>query len=141
MKSMKILVTNRINIIGVFMTVLIGSIINNYIIDDGVTRNLFQSICSAIILVCLYGLIFWICFLLALVVLDLILIVPNQKNLKLKLLLEWGLISSPLGYSAMLYERQRYIYIVAIITFLITQLLRKKLIEKLVVNRQQKVDW
>lgn len=138
---MKILVTNRINIIGVFMTVLIGSIINNYIIDDGVTRNLFQSICSAIILVCLYGLIFWICFLLALVVLDLILIVPNQKNLKLKLLLEWGLISSPLGYSAMLYERQRYIYIVAIITFLITQLLRKKLIEKLVVNRQQKVDW
>lgn len=127
---MKILKTNWINILGVFISVLLYSIIYNLTVDDGVTRNFFQSIFAAILLVLLYGLMFWIGFILLLIVLDLILIVPNQSNLKLKLLLQWIIISGPIIYWAIIYERQRNIYIIAVISFLITQLIREKLITK-----------
>ena len=127
---MKILKTNWINILGVFISVLLYSIIYNLTVDDGVTRNFFQSIFAAILLVLLYGLMFWIGFILLLIALDLILIVPNQSNLKLKLLLQWIIISGPIIYWAIIYERQRNIYIIAVIGFLITQLIREKLITK-----------
>jgi hypothetical protein len=80
---------------------------------------------------------FWICFIIALVVLDLFLIVFNQTNLKLKLLVEWFIISSPFIYWAIIYERQRWIYIIAIIAFFITQLLREKLIVKAPINKSK----
>jgi len=127
---MKILKTNWINILGVFISVLFYSIIYNLTVDDGVTRNFFQSIFAAIFLVLLYGLMFWAGYILALIVLDLIMVVPNQNNLKVKLLVEWAIISAPFIYWAIIYERQRNIYIVAVIVFLITQLIREKLITK-----------
>ncbi|TZF95116.1 hypothetical protein FW781_14565 [Chryseobacterium panacisoli] len=129
---MKILRTNWINILGVFIFLLIYSIIFNFTVDDGVTRNFFQSIFAAIFLILLYGLMFWAGFILALIILDLILIIPNQDKLTLKLLFEWAIISIPFIYWAIIYEKQRSIFIVAIIAFLITQLLRKKLINKVI---------
>ncbi|MDQ1859356.1 MULTISPECIES: hypothetical protein [unclassified Chryseobacterium] len=127
---MKILRTNWINILGVFIFLLTYSIIFNFTVDDGVTRNFFQSIFAAIFLILLYGIMFWAGFILALIILDLILIVPNQDKLTLKLLFEWAIISIPFIYWAIMYEKQRNIFIVAIIALLITQLLRKKLITK-----------
>ena len=129
-KKMKIIQTNWINIVGVFEAVLLYYIIYNLTNDDGVTRNFLQSILASIILIVLYGMIFWVFFIIALVILDLFLIAFNQTNLKLKLLVEWFIISSLFFYWAIIYEQQRWIYIVAIIAFLITQLLREKLIVK-----------
>ncbi|WP_213278553.1 hypothetical protein [Chryseobacterium indologenes] len=127
---MKILLTNWINILGVFISLLVYSIIFNFTVDDGVTRNFFQSIFAAIFLLFLYGVMFWAGFILALIILDLILIVPNQDKLILKLLFEWVIISIPFIYWAIIYEKQRNIFMVAIIAFLVTQLLRKKIINK-----------
>lgn len=127
---MKVLLTNKINLIGVFIAVLIYRIIYNCIIDDGVTRDFFQAIIAALIFIALYGIIFWFGFLIIISILDLILIVPNQKRLKLKLFIEWIIVSSPLLYFAVIYERQRGLYFVAVISFFITQFLREKLIKK-----------
>ena len=127
---MKIFLTNRINILGVLLSILIYSIIYNFTVDDGVSRNFFQSVFAAILLVFLYGFMFWIGFIIALVILDAILIIPNQKNLKIKLLIEWAIISAPFIYWAIIYERQRVIYLVAVFAFFITQLLRERLIVK-----------
>jgi len=126
---MKILYTNWINITGIFIVLFLFTTTFN-LLDSNVSRNLFQAIIASLILIFLYGIFFLIGFILVLTILDLIIIVRNQSNLRLKLLLEWIIISAPFVYWAIIYERQRYIFLVAIITFLITQLLREKLINK-----------
>jgi len=126
---MKILYTNWINIIGIFTALFLYTTIFN-LLDPNVSRNLFQAIFASLILIFLYGIIFWVGFVLVLTILDLIIIVPNQNNLRLKLFLEWIIISTPFIYWAIIYDRQRYIFLVAVVTFLITQLLRERLIKK-----------
>ncbi|WP_426473372.1 hypothetical protein [Chryseobacterium balustinum] len=126
---MKILYTNWINITGIFTALFLCTTIFN-LLDPNVSRNLFQAIFASLILIFLYGIIFWVGFVLVLTILDLIIIVPNQNNLRLKLFLEWIIISTPFIYWAIIYDRQRYIFLVAVVTFLITQLLRERLIKK-----------
>ena len=118
---MKIIKTNWINLIGVFIAVFIYAIALN-LNDTNVSRNLFQSILPALMLVCLYGILFWALFIILLVVLDL-LIIKNQTNLTVKLLIEWFFISSPFIYWAVRYKEG--IFIAAIIAFLITQFIRQ----------------
>lgn len=125
---MNVLLTNRINVIGVFLSTFFYTFINSWV---NYPATFLQALFGAFLLVCLYGIIFWIGFLLALIILDSVLIVPNQKKIILKLLLEWAIISSPIIYWAVIYEEQRWLYIVAIIAFLITQLLREKSINKI----------
>lgn len=126
---MKVIKTNWINIAGVFLTVFIYALILN-LNDPNVSRNLFQVIVSALMLVCLYGIMFWGLLIILLVILDLILITRNQNNLKIKLLVEWLIIASPFIYWVIRYNQ--WIFLVGIITFLLTQLLREKLIVKAV---------
>jgi hypothetical protein len=120
---MKIIKTNWINLIGVFIAVFLYAIVLN-LNDTNVSRNLFQSILPALILVCLYGILFWALFIILLVVLDLLFIVKDQTNLTVKLLIEWFIISSPFIYWAVRYREG--IFIAAIIAFLITQFIRQK---------------
>lgn len=120
---MKIIKTNWINLIGVFIAVFIYAIVLN-LNDTNVSRNLFQSILPALILVCMYGILFWALFILLLVVLDLIFIVRDQTNLTAKLLIEWLIISSPFIYWAVRYRE--WIFVVAIIALLVTQFIRQK---------------
>ena len=120
---MKIIKTNWINLIGVFIAVFLYAIVLN-LNDTNVSRNLFQSILPALILVCLYGILFWALFIILLVVLDLLFIVKDQTNLTAKLLIEWFIISSPFIYWAVRYREG--IFIAAIIAFLITQFIRQK---------------
>jgi len=120
---MKIIKTNWINLIGVFIAVFIYAIFLN-LNDTNVSRNLFQSILPALILVCLYGILFWALFILLLVGLDLIFIVKDQTNLTAKLLIEWLIISGPFIYWAVRYRE--WIFVVAIIALLITQFIRQK---------------
>jgi hypothetical protein len=120
---MKIIKTNWINLIGVFIAVFIYAIVLN-LNDTNVSRNLFQSILPALILVCLYGILFWALFIILLVGLDLIFIVKDQTNLTAKLLIEWLIISSPFIYWAVRYRE--WMFVVAIIALLITQSIRQK---------------
>ena len=123
---MKIIKTNWINLVGVFIAVFIYAIVLN-LTDINVSRNLFQSILPALILVCLYGVLFWALFILLLVVLDLIFIVKDQTNLTAKLLIEWLIISSPFIYWAIRYRE--WIFVAAILALLITQFIRQKRIK------------
>ena len=126
---MKILLTNWVNLLGVFLAVFLYSVIYG-LIDPNVSRNIFQSIIASLISVCLYGIMFWTGFLILITILDLVLIIPNPKNLKLKLIIEWIIISSPLVYWSILYERRRVTFLIAVIVFLVTQLIREKYIIK-----------
>lgn len=124
---MKILKTNWINIIGVFIVLFLYTFLNSWI---NYPATFIQALFGAFLLVCLYGMMFWAGFIITLIILDSVLILPNPKNLKIKLLIEWIVISSPFVYWAIKYPEQRTLYIVAIITFLVTQLIREKLINK-----------
>jgi hypothetical protein len=120
---MKIIKTNWINLLGVFTAVFVYAIFLN-LTDINVSRNLFQSILPALMLVCLYGILFWVLLILLLVLFDLIFFVRDQTNLTVKLLVEWLIISSPFIYWAVKYRE--WIFIAGIVAFLITQFIRQK---------------
>jgi hypothetical protein len=120
---MKVIKTNWINIAGVFAIVFLYAVVLN-LTDSNVSRNLFQAVFAALILVCGYGIMFWGLFVVALIVLDLLLLIRNQNNLKTKLIIEWLIISSPFIYWTVKYHE--WIFVAAVVAFLITQLLREK---------------
>jgi hypothetical protein len=126
---MKVIKTNWINLIGVFIAVFVYAIFLN-LTDTNVSRNLFQSILPALMLVCLYGFLFWVLFILLLVLLDLIFFVRDQTNLTVKLLIEWLIISSPFVYWAVRY--QEWIFMAGIVALLITQFIRQRRIRSYV---------
>ncbi len=124
---MKILKTNWINIVGVFVITLMYVFINSFFFHSA---TFVQAIFGAALSVCLYGIIFWGLFLILLVVLDLVFFTKNKNNLRTKLLIEWFIISLPFIYWIVKYNQ--WIFLVGVLAFLITQLLRKKLIIKAV---------
>lgn len=128
--TLKILATNWINITGIFISVLIYSVIYGYI---NTAQNILQLILGSSILIFLYGVIFWSGFLITILMLDIVIIILNKKNnLKKMLLVEWLIISIPFFYWAIKYKQ--WVFLVAIIAFFITQLLRAKMIEKINTN-------
>jgi hypothetical protein len=122
---MKIILTNWINLLGVFLVTLVFSIVLT-LTDPNLSYNIFQAMLAALFSVCGYGMMFWALFIVLMVVLDLIIILPNRKNLKRKLIIEWLIISSPFIYWTVKYHE--WIFVAAIIAFFITQQLREKLI-------------
>lgn len=124
---MKILVTNWINLLGVFIAVFLFAITYN-IYDTTIYRTFYQSVFSAFILVGLYGILFWSTYIVALIIFDLLFIVKNQNNLKIKLIIEWLIISIPFIYWGIKYKQ--WIFILGIVVFFITQMIRQKLILK-----------
>jgi hypothetical protein len=125
---MKILLTNWINLLGIFVVTFAFSVMQMLTKAD-LSYNILQAMLAALFGVIGYGMMFWGLLIIALIILDLILIVPNPKNLKTKLLAEWLIISIPFIYWTVKYHE--WIFAVAIITFLITQLLREKYITKI----------
>jgi hypothetical protein len=128
---MKIITTNWINILGVFIVTLFYSVIANNI-DKNLNYNILQSIVAGLILVCLYGIMFWVLFITLLIIADLLLIVRDPRALRIKLLIQWGVISSPFIYWTIKYGE--WIFAVALVTFFITQILREGLIIKVTQN-------
>jgi hypothetical protein len=120
---MKILLTNWINISGVFLAAFAFSFVST-LTDANLSYNIFQCVLAALFSVCGFGMMFWALFIASLVLLDLVLIVPDRNNLKTKLMIEWVIISSPFVYWAVKYHE--WIFAAAIIAFFITQLLREK---------------
>lgn len=124
---MKIILTNWVNILGVFLATFFYAVILN-LFSSILNYSIFQSMAAALILICGYGLMFWISFAASLVILDLWLIVNGQNNLWHKLLVECLLISSPFTYWAIRYGE--WVFVIAAVTFYITQFGRAKLIRK-----------
>lgn len=124
---MKVLKTNWINLLGVFLAVLIYAVVLN-LATAGLSYNLFQAIFAALIAIILYGSIFWALLAVSLLVLDLILLLRNRNHLTAKLLLEWLIISSPFIYWFARYTE--WIFLAGVAAFLVTQLLRARLIKK-----------
>jgi hypothetical protein len=120
---MKILLTNWINLLGIFLVTTAFSTVQMLTKAD-LSYNIFQAILAALFGVLGYGMMFWALLIVALIVLDLVLVVPNSKNLKTKLLVEWLIISIPFIYWTVKYNE--WIFAAGIITFLITQLLRER---------------
>jgi hypothetical protein len=118
--------TNWINFLGVFLSAFLYAVIIN-LSDVNGPRNIFQAILAALILVCLYGVMFWALFAGSLIVLDFLFIMRNKNQLKQKLLIEWLLVSAPFIYWTMKYRE--WIFVVAIIAFLCTQLYRERFIK------------
>ncbi|QTE34854.1 hypothetical protein J3L18_17030 [Mucilaginibacter gossypii] len=122
---MKIILTNWINLFGVFAGVFAFSVIST-LSDANSSDNIFQAILASLFLVIGYGLMFWFLFIILLVVLDLLLIVPYKNYLKIWLVIEWLIISSPFIYGVIKYHE--LIFAVGLGAFFITQLLREKYI-------------
>lgn len=124
---MKIILTNWVTLLGVFIGVFVFSVGLN-LTQANLSYNIFQAIVAALFLVIGYGMMFWAFFIASLVVFDLILIIPNRKNLTIRLMIEWLIISSPFIYGMIKYHE--WIFAVGIVSFFITQLLREKYILK-----------
>ena len=121
-----IIKTNWINIAGVFVTMFIYGVCWG-IYSGG--YSLFPAILSALLLVCLYGMMPWLLFVVLLLSADILLLRNIQRNLKRKLIIEWIIVSAPFFW--WIAEYNEWVFLVAITTFLITQLARQKLIIKL----------
>lgn len=121
---MKIIKTNWINITGVFVITYL------YVVIDVIFHSgtFVQAVLGGLISICLYGMMFWGLFLVSLITLDWLIILRNRNNLKEKLLLEWFLISCPFVYWTIKYSE--WIFAVAIGAFLLSQLLRERMIKQ-----------
>lgn len=124
---MKIIKTNWINIIGILIAVYLYALMLN-LFDADKSLNFIQVVFAPLILILLYGAIFWALFILLLIIFDLLFIVKNQENLKKKMILETFIIITPYVYWLIVYDE--WIFLVAIVTFFITQIYRRKLIVK-----------
>lgn len=124
--TFKILATNWINLLGIFIITFLYVFLNSYI---NFSATLYQAFFGAFMSVCLYGIIFWSGFVILILILDLIFIVKPKNNLKLRLMIEWLLISIPFIYWIIKYNQ--WVFLVAILTFLVTQIMREKKILKI----------
>lgn len=143
MKALKVLFTNWINILGVFVVVCIYGITHS---DDlSLVKDISELIPASLFIAylifvgILFSKIFWIGLLFPLVLLDLILIIPNIKSLRIVLIIEWVIISILfilfMYWQAGFEEKRPLDSIVTdtalVTTFLITQMIREKLIIKI----------
>jgi hypothetical protein len=114
---MKILLTNWINLLGIFIVTFAFSVVLT-LTDPNLSYNIFQAMLAALFSVLGYGMMFWALFIVSLAILDLILIIPNRKNLKTRLLIEWLIISAPFIYWTVKYHE--WIFVAAVIAFFIS---------------------
>lgn len=126
---MKVILTNWINLLGVFLVTYVFIAIWA-LIDRNLSYNIFQALLAALFSVLGYGMMLWGLFIILLSTFDLILIVPNKGNLRIRLLIEWLIVSSPFIFWTIKYNE--WIFLVAIGAFLITQLIREKKIVKVI---------
>jgi hypothetical protein len=123
----KIYFTNWINVLGIAAGTYIFLLISE-LFKTGISA-LPQMLLMALMAVVLYGGIFFTSFLIGMLLLDLILMNSNTKYLRPKLIAEWVLISAPFTYWLLTYSE--WVFLVAVIFFLIAQFIREKRILKL----------
>jgi hypothetical protein len=125
---MKIVLSNWVNVVIIFMVVYIAGFISAMINDKFTfSEALFGTTYSVVG----YGLIFWIGFFIVITLLDILLFSFNRepRYTNYKLALDWIVISSPFIYWLIKYNQ--WIFLVAILAFLIGQYLRRPYIFKI----------
>ncbi|WP_184546417.1 hypothetical protein [Mucilaginibacter sp. FT3.2] len=122
---MKVLLTNWINIAGVFGAGFLFAMGEMILEQQG---NIAAVLLGPLFLILLYGLTSWCLFIASLFIFDLLFIVKSRDNLLIKLAVEWLLISSPFIYWTIIFHE--WIFGVCTIAFFVTQFLRIKLIVK-----------
>ena len=132
--KLKIFMTNWVNLVGIFLAAYLFTIITeivklfpNKLTSDEILNSLFVGFLGGLFGILGYGLIFWLGFLLAIFLLDMILMSPKRENLRIKLLFEWIAISIPFVYWGIQYTE--WIWFILVLCFLLTQLLREKKIQ------------
>ena len=125
---MKIVLTNWINVASIFIAVYVAGFISA-IVKDKFKFN--EALFGTTYSILGYGMIFWIGFFILISLLDILLFSFNkqQQYTNYKLIIDWVLISSPFIYWFVKYNQ--WIFLVAIIAFLIGQFFRKPHIFKI----------
>lgn len=130
-QAFKIVLTNRINLLTIFFITYVVTVISGMISDN---LSFGQSLFGSLYSVLGYGIMLWIGFVLSIMVLDILLFGLDKRveYVNGKLLLEWAIISSPLVYWLIKYNQ--WVFLAAIIAFLIGQMIRKPIILKILTN-------
>ena len=126
----KIILTNWINLIGIILSLCIC----NFYFFWG-EKNIFgQSLFATFYVFTVFGSVFWIGVLICLITIDIIFIFIKlyKNNLNLGIIMQTFLISLPFIYWSIIYDNVRWLFIVEVITFLITQYIRKGIIKKII---------
>lgn len=127
----KILLSNWVNLLVIFIAVYIGGFISAMINDKfTISETLFGTTYSVI----LYGMIFWSGFIICILILDVIMFsfYKEKQYTTIKLAIEWLIISTPFIYWMIKYNQ--WIFLIAILSFLIGQYLRRPYIIKMLNN-------
>jgi len=125
---MKIVLTNWVNLVIIFVVVYVAGFISAMINDKFTfSEALFGTTYSVVG----YGLLFWRGFFIVIALLDVLLFSFNRepRYTNYKLAIEWIVISSPFIYWLIKYNQ--WIFLVAILAFLIGQYLRRPYIFKI----------
>ena len=124
----KIVLCNWVNVVVIFVAVYVAGFISS-MINDKFTFN--EALFGTTYSVVGYGSIFWIGFFIVIALLDVLLFSFNRepRYTNYKLALEWIIISSPFIYWLTKYNQ--WIFLVAILAFLIGQYLRRPYILKI----------
>jgi len=125
---MKIVSTNWVNVIVIFIAVYVAGFISA-IVEDRATFS--EALFGTTYGILGYGMMFWIGFFILICFLDTLLFSFNKQPqyTNYKLAIEWVLISSPFIYWLIRYNQ--WIFLVAVLAFLAGQFLRKAYIFKI----------
>lgn len=128
--KLKIFKTVWVNLLVIFLAVYLFLIISELLTsNEAIGNSLMIGFVGSLFSIFGYGLMFWLGFLIAILILDLILIKKEETNLTLKLLIEWLIVSSPFIYWAFRYNT--WVFLIAVFAFLAGQLYwRKKRIDR-----------
>ncbi|MFD3002594.1 hypothetical protein ACFS7Z_19645 [Pontibacter toksunensis] len=127
---MRIILSNWINIVGIIGAAYIYTFFWTFSKPPDFEGNrLIIWVFGSLFTIFGYGMIFWLLFIVALIALDFLLIIPDKRRLGEKLLIEWIIIISPFIYWAFKYDY--WLWLILAASFLFTQFLRKKRIERI----------
>ena len=124
----KIVLTNWINIIAIFIVVYIAGFISAIIRDKfTVSKALYGTTYSVLG----YGIVFWIGFFILISLFDFLLFSFDRqpKYTTYKLAVEWLVISSPFIYWFIRYNQ--WVFLVAVLAFLLGQYIRRPYVFKI----------
>ena len=127
----KIILSNWVTVIGFIITVYLFTFLMMFVISpeqDNERMGIWLG--GTLILIFGYGITVWLGFLIAIILLDIILIVPSRKRLTEKLILEWLIIIPPFIYWAFKYDY--WLWLMLVSSFLFTQMIRKSTIVSLI---------
>lgn len=118
----KVVFTNRINVLVIFVSVYLFGFFSAIINEQ---FSIGEAIFGTTYGIVLYGMMFWTGFIMCILVLDIVLFsfYTEPKYTTYKLAIEWVLISSPFIYWVVRYNQ--WIFLVAVLAFLAGQYLRR----------------